>query len=54
MHTKTVSSHDLLVLEIDAETAEDTPIILHGESDFKQSHAGSDVLSHLHIGSAGD
>ena len=44
----------LFVAHPDAETAKDTSIIFHGESDFEQSHAGSNVLRYLHIGSAGD
>ncbi len=42
----------LLVAHPDAETTKNAPVILHRESDFEQSHASGNVLSHLHIGSA--
>ena len=44
----------LFVTHTDTATAEDTPVILHRESDFEQSHAGSNVLGYFHIGSAGN
>jgi hypothetical protein len=44
----------LFVTHPDTETTEDTPVIFHGKSDFEKPHAGSNVLSHFHIGSTGD
>jgi hypothetical protein len=43
----------LFITHPDAETAEDTPVIFHGKSNFEEPHPGSDVLSYLHIWSAG-
>ena len=43
----------LFVAHPDAEAAEDTSVIFHGESNSEKSHAGGDVLGHFYIGSAG-
>lgn len=44
----------LFITHANAEAAEDTAVVLHRKAHPGEAHTGSDVLDHLHIGSAGN